>query len=129
MLKITIPGQTPSKKNSRILLPRGKKIMSFPNQIYKKWHAAAMFDLRHKNIPELKLTSIKISAVFFQHNLTDRDLSNQFESIADLLVDYGVIKDDNCFILTEIAIKLGGLDKDNPRCEVVIENTDKGVAS
>ena len=38
----------------------------------------------------------------------------------DLLVDAGVIEDDNWFIIPEISLKFGGIDRQNPRCEISI---------
>ena len=49
------------------------------------------------------------------------DLSNKAESIMDLLVDNGVIEDDNWFEVPALASTFGGVDKANPRAEVVIE--------
>lgn len=48
------------------------------------------------------------------------DLSNKVESINDLLVKFWLFEDDNREIITELNIRCGGIDKDNPRCEVRI---------
>lgn len=39
----------------------------------------------------------------------------------DALVEFGILEDDNYKIVTEITYKFGGVDKDNPRCDIVIE--------
>lgn len=46
----------------------------------------------------------------------------------DALVEFGILEDDNYKIVTEIVYRFGGVDKDNPRCDVIIEEveTDNG---
>lgn len=39
----------------------------------------------------------------------------------DALVEYDILEDDNYNFLPKIKYEFGGVDKDNPRCEVVIE--------
>lgn len=48
------------------------------------------------------------------------DLTNKAESIADLLVDVGLLKDDNAYILGKVLLLHGEKDASNPRAEVVI---------
>lgn len=42
----------------------------------------------------------------------------------DALVEQEILDDDNYEIVKEIVFKFGGIDKDNPRCEVYIEELD-----
>lgn len=39
----------------------------------------------------------------------------------DALVEFGILEDDNYNFVSEIVFKYGGVDKENPRCDVVIE--------
>ena len=39
----------------------------------------------------------------------------------DALTEYDILEDDNYTIVTKITFKLGGIDKENPRCEVAIK--------
>ena len=39
----------------------------------------------------------------------------------DLLVDAGVLPDDNWFVVDTALLKFGGVDKENPRVEVEIK--------
>ena len=48
------------------------------------------------------------------------DLSNKVESICDLMVDVGLIADDNYMVIPELTARFGGVDKLNPRCEVTL---------
>lgn len=49
------------------------------------------------------------------------DLTNLLEAIDDVLVKYGVLKDDNSEIITSHDGSRVLYDKDNPRTEVVIK--------
>jgi Holliday junction resolvase RusA-like endonuclease len=44
----------------------------------------------------------------------------------DALVELGVLVDDNFKFVSEIHFKYGGVDKDNPRCDVEIQEIDDG---
>ena len=110
-MKITLYGLTPSKKNSRINLRNG---MSFPSSKYTAWHKDASLQL----IGIKPIKSKSIEAIFYAGDNRKFDLSNKFESIADLLVDNGLLEDDNWEYLNDIHLKFGGVDKGNPRCEI-----------
>lgn len=47
------------------------------------------------------------------------DLDNKFASIADLLVDAGIIEDDNWNVIRKQTLIFGGVDKE--KCGVTIE--------
>ena len=49
------------------------------------------------------------------------DISNKFESIADLLVDCGVLQDDNVTCMPEIHLQYDGYSKGIWKTEVYIE--------
>lgn len=42
----------------------------------------------------------------------------------DALVEFEILEDDNYNFVNEIVYKFGGVDKDNPRCDVVIIEQD-----
>ena len=42
----------------------------------------------------------------------------------DLFVDTGILSDDNWFVVGDIHLKFGGVDKLNPRVEVGIYEAD-----
>ncbi len=39
----------------------------------------------------------------------------------DALVEFEILEDDNYNFVREVVFKFGGVDKENPRCDVVIE--------
>jgi len=48
------------------------------------------------------------------------DLSNKIEWINDLLVDYGLLEDDNWKVIKELKVVCNWIDRDNPRCDIDI---------
>lgn len=115
--KFTLFGQVPAKKNSRIVTCRGARPWSFPSKQYQKWHKDALKQLAQARVRPVDEVFF-LSCVFYHVDRRKRDLSNEFESVADLLRDSGIIPDDNCFVLGEIHAKFGGVDKENARVEI-----------
>lgn len=115
MTKITIYGSTPSKKNSRINTRSGR---SFPSAKYTAWHKDACKQL----IGTVPIASgTPLTFTYFADSKRSGDLSNKWQSIEDTLTDCGIIEDDNWFILPDIHMKFGGVDKENPRAVIEYE--------
>lgn len=113
-MKITLIGSTPSKKNSRINTRSGR---SFPSSKYTAWHKDAMKQVAEQSIPKSgKIDLMKIT--FHAGDLRKFDLTNKAESIMDLLVDCGILEDDNYSIVPNLLLSFGGLSRDNPYCEI-----------
>ena len=70
-MKLTLLGETPSKKNSRINTRSGR---SFPNQRYMKWHNAVVSELHamllQKQIYKFKGVKVKLTITFFHGDLS-----------------------------------------------------------
>lgn len=117
-IKITILGQTPSKKNSRINTRSGR---SFPSKKYTEWHKNSSLQLK----PLISIRQrgvngkVTIKYVFYVQDYRRRDVSNMIESINDLLVDVGILEDDDW---KHVRIGSGDaeLDRENPRAEIEI---------
>lgn len=118
MKKITINGRVPSKKNSKIMRCFGSRPMLLPSKNYKDWHKEASKSLvgtsKVENIESIKLT-------IYAPDRRAGDLTNKAESIMDLLVDNGVIEDDNWNVVPSVILCFGGVDKENPRVEIEIK--------
>ncbi len=95
-MKIIIYGNTPSKKNSKIISCRGNRPCLFPSSKYTD----------------------KITLTFYAGDNRKFDLTNKAESIMDTLVDAGLIEDDNYSIISELCLKFGGVEKNQARCEI-----------
>lgn len=110
-------GETPAKKNSRIVLKNGRNI---PSKNYQQWHERAICEVnlqaKVRNICE----PCTIRLFFCHGDLRRRDSDNGCSSIMDLLVDCGILQDDNWQIVKNIEIK-NGYEKNNAFCIVEIE--------
>ena len=118
-MKLTIYGDVPSKKNSKQIFRNratGKPFIK-SSERYEAWHRQALPQL-HRTPRAKDITAIAIC--FYPATKRRSDLTNKAESIMDLLVDAGVIEDDNWFVVPDIHPKFGGVDKENPRAEVEI---------
>ena len=61
-----------------------------------------------------------IHLTIYSENKRKFDLTNKAESIMDLLVDAGILLDDNYEVVPKLILEYGGQDKENPRCEIQI---------
>jgi len=120
-MKITLQGEVPSKKNSRINTKSGR---SFPNQRYMKWHNAVVSQLNYmlltKQLISFEGMKVKMTVTFWHDTLRRRDSDNQLSSILDTLVDAKILSDDNWKVIPEKHI-YDKYEKDNARCEIEIE--------
>lgn len=113
-MKIIIYGSTPSKKNSKIIVCRGKFPILLPSSKYTEWHKDALIQLSTRR----QINKPKITLTFYSGDNRKFDLTNKAESIMDTLVDAGYISDDNYSVVSELVLKFGGVDKGNARCEI-----------
>jgi Holliday junction resolvase RusA-like endonuclease len=118
-MKLIISDTTPSKKNSRINTRSGR---SFPSKRFSAWEAVALPELKEQ-FTGYKVTDypIALTMVFYNGDLRRHDLDNQSSSILDTMVKAGVIEDDNQKYVDCITLQYGGVDRENPRCEVFLD--------
>jgi Holliday junction resolvase RusA-like endonuclease len=107
-MKITIHGSTPSKKNNKqIFINRktGKRFIT-SSESYKTWHSHALMQVKGRpDKHRFGRTPVSIVIDFVVENLRPWDLSNKVESVMDLLVDAGVIEDDNRFVARQLLVR------------------------
>lgn len=90
-----------------------------PSEAHEAWHREQMLALR--NSYKIVDDVVGVEITFYAGDKRASDLSNKAESIMDLLVDAGILPDDNWFVVPELLLKLGGVDKENPRAEIKIK--------
>lgn len=118
MLKITITGNTPSKKNQKqIIYVRGKPLI-IPSKRHKEWHTQAMSQLHGIKPVASQISAIEVT--LYPPNKRLFDISNRAETLLDILVDAKIIEDDNYKIVPKLISEFGEIDKDNPRAEITI---------
>lgn len=118
-MEFTILGRVPSKKNSKQIFARQGRIIAIPSAKHKEWHTDAS-----KQILGTYKKGIKAADIFITLYAPDArkgDLTNKAESVMDLLVDNGVLEDDNWFVCGDVRLKFGGIDKENPRVDIKID--------
>lgn len=100
MIKIEIPLLCRSKKNSQQLLINKKTGKTFISQskLYKKFEQECGYFLsKYKNNIDIP---VNIKATFYVPDRRKRDLTNLENAIADVLVKYKVLADDNYNIIS-----------------------------
>jgi Holliday junction resolvase RusA-like endonuclease len=119
-MKLVVSGTTPSKKNSRINTRSGR---SFPSARFTAWEKPALIELQ-KQFEGLVVTGypVTITMIFFNVDKRRHDLDNQSSSILDTLVKGGIITDDNQNYVDCMTLQYGGVDKEDPRCEIYIDD-------
>ena len=98
-MKIIIPLLCRSKKNSQSIIvnPRTHKPMIVQSKLYKEFERECGYFLnKYKNNIN---TPVNIKATFYVPDRRKRDLTNLENAIADILVKYKVLADDNYNII------------------------------
>jgi Holliday junction resolvase RusA-like endonuclease len=121
MISIILRGRIPSKKNSKIIVCRGKYPILLSSPAYNTWNEEQLWYLKGLRCPR-SIEKCKVDITFYAPDKRATDLSNKTESIMDLLVDAGILKDDNWYVVSELTLRFGGVDKENPRAEILIDN-------
>lgn len=138
-LCIVLPGQPYVKKNQQRSGAGGYRYNS-PG--YSRWHRDALrvmaslgwdigLEKRRKTLRKLKQDVSHLrGAIDYPVNLRCRfymrtdgivDMSNLYEGVQDLLVECGVLHDDNWHIVAGHDGSRCAKDRDNPRIEITIE--------
>ena len=119
-----IPLETPSKKNSRVTSRRTGR--SFPSKLYTEWHKQASAILASQARPEAPISErVYIYGSFVRKDRRRRDNNNSGASIMDLLVDVGILADDNDEIVVRETWEKLGVEKDRPMCRISIKKLTK----
>lgn len=118
-MKLVLPGRVPSKKNQKRIVCRGNRPLLLSSENYEAWHEEMMLRVRRFR-PKKPFETAVITVRIFPPDRIKGDLSNKEESVFDLLVDAGFLKDDNWFVLGEKHTYFGGVDRKNPRVELEI---------
>lgn len=92
--------------------------MLIPSKLYKQYEKDCAWFLPHLDKPIDY--PINLECIFYMPTKRRVDLCNLQEAICDILVHYGVLKDDNRNIVASQDGSLVLYDKLNPRTEVKI---------
>jgi len=129
-IKLTIPGNTPSKKTGQRLLTgfvpikKGAKLFRrvkspkiMPGTKYGEWFNANKLE----GIPCVsdEECPVNVKMYFVRDSRRKFDYNNVSQSVMDLLKDRAVIPDDNAYVCKPVYIGFE-VDKENPRVDVEI---------
>ena len=118
VIKFTIPLAPVTKKNSQRIIIRGGKPSILPSAKYKEYESIALWYIPKRGTPIDFPVNIKCT--FYMPTHRPCDLTNHLESIDDVMVKAGLLKDDNYKILASHDGSRVQVDKNNPRTEVEI---------
>lgn len=119
--QLTLKGNVPSKKNSKRRVQRGANVFMVPSAAHEAWHTEQMAAILPLKDRPRKIARVKSVEIHFTADSERRaDLSNKAESIMDLLVDVGILTDDNWFVVPELKLVLDGVNKLAPKAVVTI---------
>ena len=118
-MNIIINGRIPSKQNSKKIVRNGSRVRLISSDAYKSWHTDATIQLYKQRVKAVGIEHCSIELDIYFPDMRVADLTNKAESVMDLLVDFGVLKDDNWKVVHSVTIK-GDIDRDNPRVEIRI---------
>lgn len=119
-----IPLNPRTKKNSQQIMINRKTGRPFVMQSskYKEYEKNCGYFLKKLPNPINELVNVK--CVFYRETRIRCDLSNLLEAAMDILVEYGILADDNFNIITGFDGSRVYIDKDNPRTEITIETVE-----
>lgn len=119
MIKFTIPLPPITKKNHQRILRNSKTGKPFvaPSEQYKTYEAQALW-----LIPKVKCIDfpVNVKCLFYMPTKRRCDLTNLLESVDDIMVKAGLLKDDSYSIIAGHDGSRVFHDKDDPRTEVEI---------
>jgi Holliday junction resolvase RusA-like endonuclease len=120
-MKITIPGEPRTKKNSqRILQTKDGRRFVAPSAQYKEYEEMAGWFVPSKGIDH----PVNLKCEYYMKTKRKVDLCNLIEATCDILVKYGCLKDDNSDIVVSHDGSRVYYDKENPRVEVTIDESE-----
>lgn len=120
-MHITIPLAPISKKNHQDIIynKKTKRRMVIPSKQYREYEKACA-----EFIPQMPFNMfdcpVNVECVYYMPTHRRVDLVNLLQSTMDILVKYGILKDDNCNIVASMDGSKVLYSKENPRTEIEI---------
>jgi Holliday junction resolvase RusA-like endonuclease len=121
---IKLPLPIPSKKNSKQIFVNkatGKPFVT-SSASHKAWWANTIMLVKaekQRQLDYFTFNGCSIIITFCDNGKREYDLTNKAESIMDILVDAGIIADDNRFVVPDLHLKYEYSDK--KECAIEIE--------
>ena len=126
MIEITVPLAPVTKKNSMRIVRNRKtgKRRIMPSQQYMDYEAEAVWHCKKARVQRPIEEPVEVKCLFYMPTRRRVDLTNLLESIDDVLVMAGVLKDDHSGIIVSHDGSRVLYDKDNPRTVLFIREME-----
>lgn len=131
-LQLNYKGVVISKKNSKIIRKNRRTGRNYitSNDTAKRNEAdmvASFMEQLSGAYTDKDLCPCSIAVTIYEPDNHRRDLDNQLTSILDALVRARVITDDSNANIYGLSVRFGGIDRDNPRADIVITKESEGA--
>lgn len=125
-MKLILYGDPKTKKNSQRIVRCGRYHKLLPSKAYIEYEKDCLKQITGRYKKELE-GIYNLKCVYYMRTRRKIDLVNLLEGTCDLLVNAGVIKDDNSRIIATMDGSEVGYDKDNPRVEIDITEIEEAL--
>ncbi len=116
-------GEVASKKNSKVLARVKGRPMLLPSRKYQEWEKRARLAIMAEGRPPEPFKAARLFMVIYHGDMIKRDSNNATQGIQDVLVEMGVLEDDNWMVIgTPEVVHM--VDVDDPRLEVTVEESE-----
>lgn len=120
MIKLTIFGNPPTKKNSQQIVGTGKKKRIIQSARYLEYEQMALWQLKGKGPQKPFQGPVNVKCIYYRKTRHRVDLVNLLNATLDILTRAKVIEDDNCKVVVGMDGSRVYYDKENPRVEIEI---------
>ena len=120
----TFRGEVASKKNNRQLVQvKGRGAVLLPSKRYREWDREAKRVILAYGRPQRPFASARLTIAIYHGDAVRRDTNNATQGIQDVLVEMGVLEDDNWMVIGSPEV-LHFVDVADPRMEVTVTETE-----
>lgn len=118
-MTFTIHGNPVTKKNSQRIISVGGHPRIVPSKAYMQYRADSIAQLAGRQKLNIACP-VNLRVVYYMQTRRKVDLVNLLEATCDILVDAGVLADDNSRIVAGHDGSRVEYDRENPRAEIEI---------
>lgn len=116
-------GEAASKKNSRRIVTVRGRPLPIPSKKYVAWEKYARQVILSSGRPGTPLPAATLTIRIYHGDMVRRDTNNSTQGVQDVLVDMGVIADDNWMVIGSPRVD-HFIDVSDPRMEVDVAGTE-----
>ena len=125
-VKLNLIGRPITKKNSqRIVLTKNNKRFIIQSKQYLDYENNCLWQLKAQYKDETIKSKLNLKAYYYMPDRRIPDLINLLQSTCDILEKARIIENDKNIISFD-GSKIMGIDKENPRAEIIIEGLGGG---